>query len=141
MFKELIMIGASILMLVLTLTNYLSAHATINDSNTAGNMTALVKQTSTEVGHNVSTAMNETGEEVSIAMNETGEEVSTAMNETGEEVRSTLNQLGHNLSDVGSEIGAEILNETEKTAKKVGIGAAEVLSNISGEIKEGLRDK
>ena len=130
MFKELIMIGASILMLVLTLTNYLSTHATINDSNTAGNMTALVKQTSTEVGHNVSTAMNETGEEVS-----------TAMNETGEEVRSTLNQLGHNLSDVGSEIGAEILNETEKTAKKVGIGAAEVLSNISGEIKEGLRDK
>jgi gas vesicle protein len=130
MFKELIIIGASISMLVLTLTNYLSANATINDSNTAGNMTALVKQTSTEVGHNVSTAMNETGEEVS-----------TAMNETGEEVRSTLNQLGHNLSDVGSEIGAEILNETEKTAKKVGIGAADVLSNISGEIKEGLRDK
>jgi hypothetical protein len=38
-------------------------------------------------------------------------------------------------------MGSEILNETEKTAKKVGIGAADVLSNISGEIKEGLTGK
>jgi hypothetical protein len=42
------------------------------------------------------------------------------------------------LSNVGSEVGSEILNETEVTGKKVGIGAADVLSNISGEIKEGI---
>jgi hypothetical protein len=45
------------------------------------------------------------------------------------------------MSDVGSELGSEILNETEQTAKKVGMGAADVLSNISGEIKEGITDK
>ena len=37
-----------------------------------------------------------------------------------------------------SDIGSEILNETKETAKKFGIGAADVLSNISGEIKEGI---
>ncbi len=45
------------------------------------------------------------------------------------------------MSDVGSELGSEILNETEQTAKKVGMGVADVLSNISGEIKEGITDK
>jgi len=45
------------------------------------------------------------------------------------------------LSGVGSELGSEILNETEQTAKKVGLGAADVLSNISGELKEGITDK
>jgi gas vesicle protein len=59
------------------------------------------------------------------------------LNKAGEEVGSTLNQLGQNMSDVGS----EILNETEEAAKKVGIGAADVLSNISGEIKEGISGK
>jgi len=46
-------------------------------------------------------------------------------------VGSTLNQLGQNASDVGT----EILNKTEEAAKKAGTGAADVLSNISGEIK------
>jgi len=45
------------------------------------------------------------------------------------------------LSNVGSEVGSEILNETEDTAKKVGLGTADVLSNISGEIKEGISGK
>jgi hypothetical protein len=94
-------------------------NSTINASNTAGNMTALVNQTAVEVGHNVSVVLNR----------------------TPEEVRSTLKELGQNLSNVGSEVGSEILNETEDTAKKVGIGAADVLSNISGEIKEGISGK
>ncbi len=63
------------------------------------------------------------------------------LNEVGEEVGSTLNQLGRNMSNVGSEIGAEILNETKETAKKVGIGAKDVLSNMSGEIKQGITGK
>lgn len=45
------------------------------------------------------------------------------------------------MSNVGWEVGSEILNETEETAKKVGIGAADALSNISGEIKEGISGK
>ena len=60
------------------------------------------------------------------------------LNKAGEKVGSTLNELGQNLSNVGSEIGSDILNETENTAKKVGIGAKDVLSNISGEIKQGI---
>lgn len=59
-------------------------------------------------------------------------------NKAGEKVGSTLNELGQNLSNVGSEIGSDILNETENTAKKVGIGAKDVLRNISGEIKQGI---
>jgi gas vesicle protein len=94
-------------------------NSTINASNTAGNMTALVNQTAAEVGHNVSAVLNK----------------------TYDEVRSTLKELGQNLSNVGSEVGSEILNETEDTAKKVGMGTADVLSNISGEIKEGISGK
>jgi hypothetical protein len=116
MYKELMMIGASILMLVLnSSTNYLSAQ----DATTNGNITVSTNDTASELG-------------------ETG---SILLNRAGQEVGSTLNQLGQNMSDVGSEIGSEILNETEETAKKVGIGAADVLSNISGEIKEGIGGK
>jgi len=60
------------------------------------------------------------------------------LNKAGEKVGSTLNELGQNLSNVGSEIGSDILNETKMTGKKVGIGAADVLRNITGEIKEGI---
>jgi hypothetical protein len=70
-----------------------------------------------------------------------GKNVSAVLNNAGEKVGSTLSELGQNMSGVGSEIGSEILNETEQTAKKVGIGTADVLSNISGEIKEGIGDK
>jgi hypothetical protein len=63
------------------------------------------------------------------------------LNKAGERVGSTLNELGQNMSGVGSELGSEILSETEQTAKKVGLGAADVLSNISGELKEGITDK
>jgi hypothetical protein len=40
-----------------------------------------------------------------------------------------------------SDVGSGILNKTEEAAKKVGMGAAEVLWNISGEIKEGINGK
>jgi hypothetical protein len=117
MYKELIMIGATILMLVLpTSTNYLSAqNATTNASNAAANMTASANQTSSELRQNASLVLNKAGEKVG----------------------SALHELGQNMSGVGS----EILNKTEETAKKVGIGATDVLSNISGEIKEGISGK
>ena len=37
--------------------------------------------------------------------------------------------------------GETILNQTGEVAKKIVGGAANVLSNISGEIKEGVGDK
>jgi RNA processing factor Prp31 len=114
------MVSAAILMLTFTSTNYSNAqNATANDSYAAGSLMDSANQTTSELGQNASTVLNKAGEEVG----------------------STLNQLGQNMSDVGSEIGSEILNETKETAKKVGIGAADVLSNISGEIKEGITGK
>lgn len=70
-----------------------------------------------------------------------GKNASMVLNEAGQEVGSTLNQLGQNMSNVGSEIGLDILNETKETAKKIGTGAKDVLSNISGEIKQGVIGK
>lgn len=105
--------GIAAMILMLTLT------ATTNASNAVGNMTASANQTASELGKNVSAVLNKAGERVG----------------------STLNELGQNMSGVGEELGSEILNETEHTAKKVGLGAADVLSNISGEIKEGITDK
>ncbi len=116
--KRFIIIGATILIMTLTTSpNNLSAqNATTNASYAAGSLMASANQTTSELG----------------------QDVSAVLNKTGEEVGSTLKELGQNMSEVGSEIGSGILNETEKTAKKVGIGAADVLSNISGEIKEGV---
>jgi cell division septum initiation protein DivIVA len=126
--KELIMIGATLLMLVLTTsTNNLSAqNATTNASNAAGNMTASANQTASELGQNAS-----------LVLNKAGEKVGSSLHELGQNMSHVGSKLGQNLSDVGS----EILNKSEQTAKKVGIGAADVLSNISGEIKEGLSGK
>jgi CHRD domain len=46
----------------------------------------------------------------------------------------TISELGKN----ASEVGGEILNKTGEAAKKVVTGAADVVSNLSGEIKEGV---
>ncbi|HSA74127.1 MAG TPA: hypothetical protein VLD84_09250 [Nitrososphaeraceae archaeon] len=114
MYKQFIIIGATILIMMLISTNNLSAqNATTNTSYAAGSLMDSVNHS------------------------KLGQNASLVLNKAGEEVRSTLNQLGQNMSNVGS----GILNETEETAKKVGIGAADVLSNISGEIKEGINGK
>jgi hypothetical protein len=43
-----------------------------------------------------------------------------------------------NWKKAANEVGGDISNKTGEAVKKVGIGAADVLSNISGEIKQGL---
>jgi len=53
-------------------------------------------------------------------------------------MNASANQTASELGKNASEVGGEILNKTGEAAKGVGIGAADVLSNISGEIKEGL---
>jgi hypothetical protein len=42
--------------------------------------------------------------------------------------------MGKNASDVGG----NLLNKTGETAKKIGEGAAGVLGNLTGEIKQGI---
>lgn len=111
MYKQLIIIGATILMITLTSTNNVGAQkATTNASYAAGSLMDSVNHS------------------------ELGQNSSLVLNKAREEVGSTLNQLGQNMSDMGS----EILKEIKETAKKFGIGAADVLSNISGEIKAGI---
>jgi len=62
---------------------------------------------------------------------------SNAMNKTGEAVNATLNEAGKNASTEG----ASPLNHTEEVGKKIVGGAADVLSNITGEIKQGVGAK
>jgi hypothetical protein len=70
MYKELIMIGATMLMLVLTTsTNNLSAqNATTNASSDVGNMTV-----ANRTGQNASAELNKTGEALGEFGNKTGE--------------------------------------------------------------------
>jgi len=79
---------------------------------------------------------------------ELGQNASSVMNKEGDKVGSELGKLKQNMSNVGTELGQNmsnvgtgLLNQTEEAAKKVGNGAADVLSNISGEIKEGINGK
>ena len=120
--KELIVIGAMISVLVFTTSanNSYAQNATANASNPAGNMTVSAKQGASEIGQNTS-AINRT---------ELAQNASSALNISN----MSIGEMGKN----ASEIGGDILNKTGETAKKVGIGAADVLSNISGEIKQGI---
>ena len=79
---------------------------------------------------------------------ELGQNASSVMNKEGDKVGSELGKLKQNMSNVGTELGQNmsnvgtgLLNQTEEAAKKVGNGAADVLSIISGEIKEGINGK
>ena len=110
MTKQLIVLGAMVLMLTFTATtsNLNDQNATTNASNAAGNMTSAVNRTAAEAGQNASVAANKTGE--------------------------ALQEFGKN----ASEVGGEILNKTGEAAQKIGAGAAGVLGNLTGEIKEGI---
>lgn len=115
-----------ILVLVISTNYVMGQNATTNASNAAGNMMATANQTASELGQNASSALNNTSDKVG----------------------STLGELKQNVSNVGSElgqnasnVGTDILNKTEDALKKAGTGAADVLSNISGEIKEGINGK
>ena len=59
------------------------------------------------------------------------------MNKTGEAVNATANELGKNASDMDS----SILNKTVEVGKRMIGGAATVLGNISGKIKQGVGAK
>ena len=81
---------------------------TTNASNAAGNTTASANQTASELGQNASTAVNRTCE--------------------------SLGEIGKN----ATEIGGDILNKTGEGVKGFLGGAADVVSNISEEVKQGV---
>jgi hypothetical protein len=51
---------------------------------------------------------------------------------------ASANQTTSELAKNASEVGSQILNKTGEAAQKIGAGAAGVLANLTGEIKQGL---
>jgi hypothetical protein len=137
--KELYLIGIalSILLVATAASSVTAQNYSKNASNAIGNASASANQTASELGQNVSNAVGNAGQAANQTMSELGTNTSNAMNNTGEAVNATANELGKNASDMGS----TILNKTGDVAKKIIGGAATVLGNISGEIKEGVGAK
>ena len=81
--------------------------------------------------------MSEVGKNVTNAAGDAAKTASGALNKTGEAVNATVSGVGKNASREGS----SLLNQTGEVAKKIVGGAATVLGNISGEIKEGVGAK
>lgn len=126
--KELSVLGVtmSILLFAAIASSVTAQNATTNVTNAAGNATKAANATVSEVGKNVTNA----------AGNAT-KTASSALNKTGEAVNATVSEVGKNVSTEG----ASLLNQTGEVAKKIIGGAATVLGNISGEIKEGVGAK
>ena len=127
----------SILLVATAVSNVTAQNYSKNATNAVGNATASANQTVPEVGMNMSTAVGNAGQTANQTMSEMGTNASNSMNKTGEAANATANELGKNASDVGS----TILNKTAEVGKKIIGGAATVLGNISGEIKEGVGAK
>ena len=143
-------IALSILLLAITTSTVTAQNATTNASNVVGKKAPAPANQTVERGENVSLALNNTvnqtvskvGQNMSNAVGnapepanqtvERGENTSNTMNKTGEAVNTTAYELGKNASDMGS----TILNKTGEVGKKIIGGAADVLGNISGEMKK-----
>ena len=132
--KELSLIGIalSILLAATTTSSVTAQNYSKNASNAVGNASDSVNQTASEIGQNMSTSVGNAGQVANQTMSELGANASNAMNNTGEAVNATANELGKNASD----IGLTILNKTAEVGKKIVGGAADVLGNISGEMKK-----
>ena len=68
----------------------------------------------------------------------TGGNSSDLLNNTMDSIKNTAAQIANQSKGVLNE-GS--LNTAEIIAKKIGIGVADVLSNISGEVKQGIERK
>ena len=132
--KEFSIIGIalSILLVATAASSVTAQNYSKNASNAVGNASASVNQTASELGQNLSNAVGNAGQTANQTMSELGTNASNAMNKTGEAVNATANELGKNASDIGS----TILNKTAEVGKKIVGGAADVLGNISGEMKK-----
>ena len=68
---------------------------------------------------------------------EMGKNASNAMGNASGTANQTMSEAGKNATATGQ----NMLNQAGEVGKKIGLGAAEVLSNISGEVKKGLEGK
>jgi hypothetical protein len=70
-------------------------------------------------------------------MSDMGQNATNAVGNAVNSANQTVTELGKNASNTGE----TLLNQTGEVAKKIIGGAATVLGNISGEIKEGVGAK
>jgi BioD-like phosphotransacetylase family protein len=68
----------------------------------------------------------------------TGSNSSGLLDNTLASINKTASQIANQGKDI---INEDSLNTAEIIAKKIGIGIADVLSNISGEVKQGILSK
>ena len=68
---------------------------------------------------------------------EMGKNASNAMGNASATANQTMSEAGKNATQTGQ----NLLNQAGEVGKKVGVGAANVLSNLSGELKKGLEGK
>ena len=68
----------------------------------------------------------------------TGSNSSGLLDNTLASINKTASQIANQGKDI---INKDSLNTAEIIAKKLGIGIADVLSNISGEVKQGILSK
>ena len=72
-------------------------------------------------------------------MNTTTNKANTIENTADENRNVELDSSTQGTNKIGEIDSTELLNQVGEAAKKIAIGGANVLSNISGEIKKGLQ--
>lgn len=106
------------LILVVLLPSYLTASASINSSQLDMK--------------SVTNSLNESLTKL------TGVNSSNLLKSTLSSINNTASQLANESKGI---INESSLGTAESIAKKIGIGIADVLSNISGEVKQGIESK
>ena len=70
----------------------------------------------------------------------TANDIKNIIQKTAEKIKNMTSEVSNNTTGIISPTeGQNILNQLGEAAKKTALGGADVLSNISGEIKEGLK--
>ncbi|HEX5185855.1 MAG TPA: hypothetical protein VFV86_03105 [Nitrososphaeraceae archaeon] len=70
----------------------------------------------------------------------TANDIKNMIQKTAEKIKNMTSEVSNNTTGIISPTeGQNILNQLGEAAKKTALGGADVLSNISGEIKEGLK--
>ena len=70
----------------------------------------------------------------------TANDIKNIIQNTAEKIKNMTSEVSNNTTGIISPTeGQNILNQLGEAAKKTTLGGADVLSNISGEIKEGFK--
>ena len=89
------------------------------------------------MAQNVTTNASNAMKNATNTASEMGKNASKAIGNATSMANQTLSGAGKNATGTGQ----NLLNQAGEVGKKVGVGAANVLSNISGELKKGLEGK